>query len=174
MSLRSLLSPSSRLAPLPFAVAAIVVYLLSFGSQVLLSAPVTARMSVVPFALVQAALIWLWIALHVRRLHDAGRSAGLAVGIAIVYALEIVLLTIMVWLILESSGAATSGGIGSDATILQLFVILYLLTLLSGDPTLGALQIWLMGFVVLMLLPVAIALGFSLWAATRTSVSTTP
>ena len=106
---------------------------LSFGSQVLLSAPVTARMSVVPFALVQAVLIWLWIVLHAQRLHDAGRSAGLAVGIAIVYALEVVLLTIMVWLILQST-ATTGGGAGSDATILQLFVILYLLTLLSRRP----------------------------------------
>jgi uncharacterized membrane protein YhaH (DUF805 family) len=174
MSLRSLISPSGRLAPLPFAVAAIVVYLLSFSSQVLLSAPVTARMSVGPFALVQAVLIWLWIVFHVQRLHDAGRAGGLAVGIGLVYALEVILLAIMVWLILESSGGATSGGVGSDAPILRLFVILYLLTLLAGDPTLGALQLWIMGIVALMLLPVAIALGFSLWAATRTAVTTTP
>ena len=171
MSLRSLVSPSGRLAPLPFALAATVVYLLSFGSQVLLSAPVTARMSVVPFALVQAALIWIWIVLHAQRLHDAGRSAGLAVGIAAVYVLEVVLLTIMVWFILESSGAAVSGGVGSDAPILQLFVILYLLTLLSGDPSLGALQVWIVGIVALLLLPVAIALGFSLWTATRKSIT---
>jgi uncharacterized membrane protein YhaH (DUF805 family) len=168
MSLPSLLSFSGRLAPLPFVVAAIVVYLASFGSQVLLSAPVTARMNVVPFALVQAVLIWLWLVLHARRLHDAGRPAGLAVGIAIVYALEVVLLIIVVWLMLES-GMARGGGAGREAGILHLFVILYLLTLLSGDPGLGALQIWIIGFVTLMLLPVAIALGFSLWAATRAS-----
>jgi len=173
MSLPSLLSTSGRLAPLPFVVAAIVVYLASFGSQVLLSAPVTARMSVAPFVLVQAALIWLWLVLHARRLHDAGRPAGLAVGIAIVYALEVVLLVIVVWLMLES-GMAAGGGAGRESSILHLFVILYLMALLSGDPGLGALQIWIIGFVALMLLPVVIALGFSLWAATRTSAPSAP
>jgi uncharacterized membrane protein YhaH (DUF805 family) len=170
MSLPSLLSPSGRLAPLPFALAVVVVYLLSFGSQVLLSAPVTARMNVVPFALTQAVLIWLWLVLHAQRLHDAGHPAGLAVGIAAVYALEVVLLIIVVWLMLES-GATRGGGAGREAGILNLFVILYLMTLLSGDPGLGALQIWIIGFVAMLLLPVAIALGFSLWAATRKSAT---
>jgi len=168
MSLVSALSPSGRLAPLPFAVAVIIVYLLSFGSQVLLSAPVTARMSVVPFALVQAVLIWIWVVLHCRRLHDAGGSVGLAVGVAIVYALEVVLLTFAIWIMLDA-GMADGGGVGSEAPILHLFVILYLLTLLSGDPSLGVLQLWILGFVALMLLPVAVALGFSVWTATRPS-----
>jgi len=173
MNLRSLFSPSGRLAPLPFALAVAVVYLLSFGSQMLLSKPVTARMSVLPFVLVQAVLIWIWIVLHTRRLRDAGRSGGLAVGIAIVYALEVALLAIMAWLILASAGAAPDSA-GRESAILQFFVILYLLAFLSGDPQFGSLQIWTMGFVVLMLLPVAIALGFSVWTATRTSASPPP
>jgi uncharacterized membrane protein YhaH (DUF805 family) len=171
MSPGSQLSTSGRLAPLPFVVAVIVVYALSFGSQVLLSPPVTTRLNVFPFAVVQAALIWTWMVLHGRRLHDAGRPAGLAVGIAIVYALQVVLLTIVVWLMLES-GAAADGGAGRESNMLHLFVILYLLALLSGDPTFTALQVWIVGFIVLMLLPVAIALGFSLWAATRPSAPT--
>ena len=105
MSLPSLaLRPPAASRRCRSSLAAIVVYLASFGSQVLLSAPVTARMSVLPFALVQAVLIWLWIVLHARRLRDAGRPAGLAVGIAIVYALEVVLLVIMVWLMLRIRG----------------------------------------------------------------------
>ena len=64
-----------------------------------------------------------------------------------------------------SSGSAAGGATG----ILYLFVILYFLAQLTGDPNLGVLQIWVMGFVVLMLLPVAIALGFSIWTATRPS-----
>jgi hypothetical protein len=40
---------------------------------------------------------------------------------------------------------------------------------MSGDSGLGALQIWIVGLSVLMLLPVAIALGFSFWTATRPS-----
>jgi uncharacterized membrane protein YhaH (DUF805 family) len=168
MSLGSLFSTSGHLKPLPFAIAAIAVYLFSFGSQVLLSRPVTASMSVLPFVLVQAVLIWIWIVLHTRRLRDAGRGAGLAAGIAMVYALEIVLLAAIAWLILESGGAM-SGSAGRESVILNLFVILYLLAFLSGDPLPGSLQIWVIAFTVLMLLPVAIGVGFSVWTATRAS-----
>jgi uncharacterized membrane protein YhaH (DUF805 family) len=158
-------SPSSppRLARGPFAVAVIVVYALSFASQVLLSPPVTGRMSVVPFVLAQVVLIVLWIVLHQRRLRDAGRASGTAIGVAMVYALEVVLLAILVWLMLPAS----SDGTGGEATILHLFVALYFLSLPSGDSALGVLQYWVMGFVVLMVLPVVIALCFSLWAGTR-------
>ena len=52
-------------------------------------------------------------------------------------------------------------------------LILYFLGLMTGDPNLGALQIWMMGFAAVLLLPVAIALIFSLWTATRTSTTST-
>jgi hypothetical protein len=125
-------------------------------------------LGVLPFALVQAALIGVWMVLHMRRLRDAGRPTGLAIGIAMIYALEVILLVIVVWLIAAST-AGTAETAGRESSILHLFVIVYLLTLLTGDPSGGALQIWIVGFLVLMLLPVVIALGFSLWAATRPS-----
>jgi len=167
------LSTSGRLAPLPFALAMLVVYLVSFGSQVLLSPPVTRWAGVWAFTLVQAALIGLWIMLHANRLRDAGRPVGLAIGVACVYALEVVLLVLMVWLLL-SAGLNKPDEAAGEASILQLFVILYLLALLTGDSTLGGLQVWIMGFVVLMFLPVVIALGFSVWAGTRPSVQPSP
>jgi uncharacterized membrane protein YhaH (DUF805 family) len=175
MSPALLPSSSPRMARGPFAVAVIAVYLLSFASQVLLSPPVTGRMSVVPFVVAQAVLIGVWIVLHQRRLRDAGRPGGTAIGVAMVYALEIVLLTLLVWLML-SAVPGDGGGAGSEATILHLFVVLYFLSLLSGDPSLGALQVWVMSFVALMVLPVLIALCFSIWAGTRPSVgqSATP
>ena len=89
-----------------------------------------------------------------------------------IYVLEVVLLVLLIWLILASAGP--SGGAGSDAGILQLFVILYFLGLMTGDPNLGALQIWLLGFAAVMLLPVVIAVIFSLWTATRTSLAPPP
>ena len=76
MNASSLLSRDGLLARGPFVLAVIAVYLASFASQLLLSAPVTAQVSVVPFVLVQVALIWLWIVLHTRRLRDAGRSSA--------------------------------------------------------------------------------------------------
>jgi uncharacterized membrane protein YhaH (DUF805 family) len=154
----------------PFAVAVIAVYLLSFASQVLLSPPVTGHMSVVPFIIVQAVLIGAWIVLHRRRLADAGRPSGTTIGIAAVYALEIVLFTALVWLLLSTSTASNDGA-GSEATILHLFVVLYFMALLTGDPTLGVLQYWLIGFAILMVLPVAIGVVFSVWAGTRPSLA---
>jgi hypothetical protein len=154
-----------RLAPGPFVVTAAAVYLLSFASQVLLSPWVTRPLSVLPFALVQGVLIWLWYVVHVRRLNDAGRPTGTAAGIAIVYAIEVVLLVILVWLILESSSALGQGP-QREPNILHLFVFLYLLTLFANDPNLE-LAIWIGGFLVLTLLPVLIAIGFSIWTGTR-------
>jgi len=157
-------SAGERIAPGPFVSAALGVYILSFASQVLLSAPITARLSVAPFTLAQALLIVCWIVLHRRRLIDAGRPTGIVMGIALIYALEVVLLVVLVaWILAATAGS--SAGVGPNAGILQLFVIVYLLTLLSGDPSLGALQFWIMGLVALLSIPVIIAVGFSIWAA---------
>ena len=161
------------MAPVPFTLAVIAVYALSFASQALLSPPVTSQFNVFPFVLAQVVLIAAWIKLHRWRLRDAGRTTGTVIGIAAIYALEIVLLVLLVWLLLSSAGPS-SGGVGTEAPILQFFVILYLLALMTGDPNLGALQIWMIGFAAVMLLPVVIAVVFSLWAATRPRAPTSP
>lgn len=166
-------SQSGRLAPLPFSLAVLGVYALSFGSQLLLSPAATGSIGVFGFALVQAILIAAWIVLHMRRLRDAGRPAGLAIGIAVVYAIEVILLLIIVGLIVANA-AGNHQGVGSDASILQLFLIVYFFSLLAGDASLGALQAWMTGFAVVMLLPVVIAVGFSIWAATRPTLSNAP
>lgn len=168
MSPSSAPAASAGIRSLPFAVAVVLLYAVSFVSQMLLSAPVTSRLSVVPFVLVQAALIGLWIVLHRRRLNDAGRPTGTVIGIAAVYALEIALLTILVAFMVSLNASGNDGASG-DNTLLSLFVIFYLLALFSGDAGWGALQLWLTGFVAIMLLPVVIALCFSIWAATRPS-----
>ena len=165
------LAPAGRLTRGPFVLAAIALYLVSFASQMLLSAPVTARVSVVPFVMVQIVLIWLWIVVHVRRLRDAGRPTGIVIGVAMVYALEVVLLTLLIWILASAAG---SGGASSDAGIFHLFVIFYLLGVMAGDPSLAGLQIWLIGFAVVMFLPVLIAICFSLWTATRPGASSSP
>jgi uncharacterized membrane protein YhaH (DUF805 family) len=161
-----------RLARGPFVWAAIAVYLLSFASQMLLSAPVTGRLSVVPFVLVQIVLIWIWIVVHRRRLNDARRSTGIVIGIALVYVLEVVLLTLLIWILTSASGKSGAGDFAGDtAGVFHLFAILYLLASLSGDASLGVLQIWLIGFAVVMFVPVLIAICFSIWAATRPSLA---
>ena len=144
------------------------VYAASFVSQMLLSAPVTARMSVVPFVAVQAVLIWLWIVLHRRRLRDAGRPSGIAIGIAMIYVLEVVLLALLIGVLTSSS--AQTGDPESSAGVFHLFAIIYLIGMMSGESSLGALQFWLMGLAVVMFLPVLISIAFSIWTATRPSL----
>ena len=162
-------SEPRRLASGPFILAVLAVYVASFISQMLLSAPVTAHVSVVPFVVVQAVLIWLWIVLHRRRLLDAGRPSGVAIGIAMIYVIEVALLALLIWVLTSSAGEASG-----NAGVFHLFTILYLIGMMSGESQLGVLQVWLIGFAVLMFLPVVIAAVFSIWTATRPSLSSPP
>jgi uncharacterized membrane protein YhaH (DUF805 family) len=171
------MSPSSTAAPAPatsagvkpgpFAVSALIIYVLSFISQMLLSAPVVSRLTVAPFIAAQVVLIGLWVVLHRRRLNDAGRPWGTVIGIAAVYALEIALLVILAVFIGSLNTTGSDGANGSDM-LLSLFVIFMLLAMFN-DGGFGVLQLWLMGFLAVMLLPVVIAVCFSIWAATRPS-----
>ena len=171
MSALAHISTQGRMARLPFVISVLVIYVLSFLSQVLLSAPAIARLGVGPFALVQGILIWAWIVVHMRRLRDAGKPTGLAIGIALVYAIEVVFAILLVWLIAESSVPQPEG---QDANILTLFVFLYLLALLTGSTSmLGVLQLWLIGVALLLSLPIIIAFVFSVTTASRPSVSPT-
>ncbi len=171
-TLALLFSWSGRLAPRPFAIAIIGVYLTSFFSQVLLGAPVTGRVGLWPFTLLQAALVWTWLLLHVKRLRDAGRSPGVAFGIAGLYILALALLLLVVVMITatEASGEVARTGQG----LIRFFLVIYLFAALFGSSEFGVLLYWLMGLVALLLLPVVIALGFSIWTATRPSAPPSP
>ncbi len=62
-ALRFLFVPSGRLRPRPFVLAAIAVYVAGIGAQAL-TFPEMRLDGLWPFAMVQAALIWIWFALH--------------------------------------------------------------------------------------------------------------
>jgi uncharacterized membrane protein YhaH (DUF805 family) len=163
---------SGRLAPRPYAIAVILVYLASFLSQALLSAQVTGRAGLWPFALLQAALVWAWLVLHIERLRDAGRSSGLAVGIACLYMLALVLLLLV--MVMIAATEASSGAAQAGQGLLQFFIALYFIAMLIGSADLGIFGYWLMGFLALSLTPLLIALGFSIWTGTRRSVPPPP
>jgi uncharacterized membrane protein YhaH (DUF805 family) len=167
-----LFSRSGRLAPGPFAAATVLVYVISFLSQALLSGQVTVRAGLWPFALLQAALVWTWLVLHIKRLRDAGRPLGMAIGIAGLYVLALMLLLLVMVMITanEFSGNAAKAGQG----LLQLFMALHFIGILIGHADLGAFGLWLMGFLMLLLTPLIVALGFSIWTGTRPSVPAPP
>lgn len=162
----SLLSASGRVAPRPFVRGAAAVYLLSFLSQILLSPPVTVRFGFAPFAVLQGALTWTWFALHARRLRDAGRPVALALAIAVLYALAMVLLMLLV-------GPMIGPGVSAVGTevprweFADLWVFLLLSPTFTGPGSLGFFDLLALVSLVLILAPMVIAFGFSIWAATR-------
>jgi uncharacterized membrane protein YhaH (DUF805 family) len=141
-------SSTGRLTPSAFAIAVSIVYVVSFLSQML-----------------QFALVWSWVVLHVKRLRDAGRSAGMAFGIACLYGLTVVLVLLVVAMV--SSTEASSETMRTGQGLIQLFIVIYLFAMLVQSQELGSLAFWLMGFVVILLLPVLIGFAYSVWAATR-------
>lgn len=169
----SLLSSSEALAPKPFVIGAFAVYLASFVSQMLLGSPVTMVAGLWPFTLVQIALIWAWYVLHARRLKDAGRTSGMAMGVAAIYTLMIVLL-ILVMAVL-TAGETSSENLKAGQGMIQLFTVLFFFSMLFGEfSSFGIVGYWVIGFVILMLAPVFVALIFSLWTATRPSAPSKP
>jgi hypothetical protein len=166
------ISPAGRLASGGFALAVVVVYAVSFLSQALLSAHVTSRVGLWPFALLQAALIWTWYVLHARRLRDAGRTSGTALGIAMLYAMMIVLVLLLMAMLTASE--TSTAPIKEGQSLLQLFAVVFFILVLFGNPDSGVIGAWLMAFGLLLLTPIVISLGFSIWTGTRPSASAVP
>src|SRR5436309_8668901 len=89
-------STEGRLGRKPFWLCVLAIYLAGLAAQLLLVPQVTARSGVWPFVFAQAILVWAWLAIHIKRLRDAGHGPAGAIGVALVYALAIVLLLLMV------------------------------------------------------------------------------
>jgi uncharacterized membrane protein YhaH (DUF805 family) len=172
-SLALFYSTSGRIARKPFAIGVIVVYLVSFGARALLLNPVMAKAGIAPFVLVQALVIWAWYALHAKRLRDAQKSIGSAIGVAIVYAFAIALVALIVVLLVPSPAVAP-GAPFSSAGLGELLLVLLLLALLTGQPHLGFFGYILMVAAALVLAPLVTALLFSLWVGSRPGVDRAP
>jgi len=167
-ALRFLFSPSGRLGPQAFAVAVIAVYAAGAASQWLTVPGVVARNGLWPFALAQAVLIWVWFALHAKRLRDANRSTGLAAGASLLYALSVVLLLIVAMAFFTASPSATTNAHATGA--LGLILLLSIVTTLAGS---SSYDLGWFAVVILMLLaflPIVVTVAVTLWAATRPSV----
>ena len=167
-AVRFLFSPKGRLAPPPFALAVIAVYLFGLASQLLTTPDVIARAGLWPFAAVQAVLIWVWFVLHARRLHDAGQPSGLAAGVSLLYVLSIVLLLILADGFFNTGGSAMADPNATSA--LGLIMALYIMATLLGSIHYDLAWIMVVVLLLMAFLPVIVALGFTLWTATRPSV----
>jgi len=146
---RFAVSPSGPMAPRAFAIAIVAVYLAGFLSQVLLAEPLTVRFGLWPFVAVQAALLWMWFALHAMRLRDAGRDSAMAAGVALLYGLAIVLLVLV--LVIGVMGASDS----------HLFVVIALVGQILDDPEIEGFDFVLLGLMALVAVPILVAIVFS-------------
>ncbi|HUC49557.1 MAG TPA: hypothetical protein VMA30_09250 [Xanthobacteraceae bacterium] len=164
-------SPAGRLAPRPFIKSALAVYLLGAASQYLTTANVIQHGGLLPFIAVQLALVWIWFCLHARRLHDAGRSSGLAVGIGLLYLLSVVLLLIIAdGFFVTSSlplGDANAGG------ALWLIMLLYIVNALAGSAQYDLTWIVVAILIFMTFVPVIVALICTVWSARLPSVEAT-
>lgn len=172
MSVVSIFSPTGRLRPRRFILGIAAVYAAGVASHWLTTPGVTARAGLWAFAAVQAVLTWLWFVQHAKRLHDAGRSDGLAGAIALLYALSIVFLLILAMNFF--AGSTGLMGNASATSALELILFLYIIQTLAGSiphdlgsQGLGSIVIGVL--MVFALLPVVVALFFTLWTATRPS-----
>lgn len=164
-SLALFFSASGRIGPRAFTVAIAIVYLAGLCSHLLLASPVVARGGIFPFAAAQAATIWSWYALHAKRLRDAGRSPGTALAIVILYVLAMVLLVLLMTLLM---GPGT-GGMRHDlgANLSGVLAMVALVTALSAPSDLGLFFYPALAALIMIVAPMLLALGFSIWAASR-------
>jgi len=170
-SLALYLSLFGRLAPKTFARAVVAVYVTAFVSQLLISPVVMLRLGLAPFALVQATAMWAWFCLHAKRLRDADRPLSLAVAIAVLYALGMILLLLIIALLIGMAPGGVEAPTGAATDVL---ISSYLVTILAGDPDPGFFAFVATGVFALIFAPMLIAIGFSIWSATRQSVARTP
>ena len=167
-ALRFLTSTQGRLAPRQFALGVLGVWAAGIAAQWLLSGEVMARAGLWPFIAVQAALIWIWLVLHIRRLRDARQGPAGAIGVALVYALSIALLLMLVAFFTNPDAVDTQrvgenpAGDAASATLLVLFLFAIVF-----KPDFGVFTTILKGLILIAFLPAAISLIFSIHTGMR-------
>jgi hypothetical protein len=166
----SFLTPHGWLKPQPFIYGAAAIYLLGVLSQWLTVPDVLARAGLWPFIAAQLILIWLWFVAHAKRLHDAGRTTGLAAGVASLYVLSLALLLIVADSFFNTSDALMANANATSA--LGLILLFYIVATLLGSMQYDLAWVVVAILTLLAILPIVVTLAFTIWAATRPSVAT--
>jgi uncharacterized membrane protein YhaH (DUF805 family) len=169
MHVPTVLSPQGRLRPQPFLIGIALVYIAGAASHWLTLPDLTARIGLWPFAAVQSVLTWLWFTLHAKRLHDAAHGPGLAIAVALLYLLSLALLLILATNFL--TGTENTLGNANATSALELILLLYIVMTLAGSLhyDLGSIVVSILTLCALV--PLVIALVFTLWTATRPSTA---
>ncbi len=159
------LSSSDRLSGGVFLIAVLAVYVAGLASQMLTAPWVLERASLWPFAAAQFVLLWSWYALHAKRLRDAGRSPGLAAGVAVVYLLALVLLLMVLFFFMLPEGQ--SGDTVPAFSIVGLYVLLWVIGVFGDRPSAGLVDLYAFGLLAIAVAPLLLVIGCTAWAGTR-------
>jgi uncharacterized membrane protein YhaH (DUF805 family) len=164
-TLRLLFSPAGRLPQSTFIAIALLVYVAGAASHALTLPDVIKPVGLWPFLAAQIVLIWIWYALHAKRLRDAGKPAGLAIAASLLYVLSVALLVII-------AGAfyGALAGQGTDpntAGALGLILFVSIIAMLSGTPHDSLAWLVVAILLVIAYLPIVLAVATTAWAATR-------
>ena len=171
-ALRFLFSPSGRLAPRAFVLAAVAIYAAGLASQALTTRDVLARAGLWPFAIAQALLIWMWFVFHARRLRDAGRSVGAAAGVSVLYALSVLLLLLVAAAFIDFLTPQSSDPSATSA--LGFILLVAIVAILSGSSNYDIVWVIVALLTTMALVPVVLSLALTIWAASRPSAAAQP
>ncbi len=164
-----LFSPSGRLRPQPFVYAAVGIYVFGAASHLLTTPDVIRHGGLWPFIAAQLLLLWIWFVLHAKRLHDSGRTGGLAAAVALLYVLSLVLLLIVADSFFNTSGDLMENAPATGA--LELILLLYVIVTLIGSPHYDLAWLMVVALMLIGFAPIVVAVIFSLWAARRPSLA---
>jgi hypothetical protein len=159
-----------RLAPKPFALGVLAVWMAGIASQLLLTGEVIARGGLWPFIVAQALLIAIWLVLHIRRLRDAGQGPAAAIGIAFIYGLSIGLLLMLVAFFTHPDSVAPHGGDSPASNAVMGTLLVVFLFNIMFTPDFGVFSTILKVLILIAFMPAAISLIFSVRTGMRKRV----
>ena len=158
-----------RLRRKPFWLGLIAIYLAGFAAQALLDGTVRARGGLAPFVAAQAALLWAWLAIHIKRLRDAGQGPAGAIGVAVVYALALCLLLLLIaFLTNPNASPGVEAERSGDDFAFGLMLVLIIFGLLFS-PDVGTFMTILKALIFIACLPALVSFVFSVVTGTRES-----
>ena len=154
-----LFSPKGTIEPKPFTLVVVGVYLINIVAGSTFDGQFIMRAGIWPYLGLQMLLTWIWFAAHSKRLRDAGKGSTVAFILAFLY-----LAGIIAMISFAGSAAAVTQWAEpsqqlSGSLIGVLIAILFIHTLLTGDPVL------IVGFFILLIgLPFIFALIVAIYS----------
>lgn len=141
-----LFSPKGTIEPKPFALVVVGVYLINIVAGSTFDGQFIMRAGIWPYLGLQVLLTWIWFAVHSKRLRDAGKGSTVAFIIAFLYLAGIIaMISFAAGSVAAVTQSAEPSQQQSGSLIGVLIAILFIHTLLTGDPVL------IVGFFVLLI-----------------------